>query len=351
MHSLRRGTVALALAIVTSVGLSAFPGPFNTIFSASAQAPDNIPGEYQFFPAEDAAAYESELKTFEAIYVMRALYYQAAYQERTTYFSSSTQAQMQAMTRSYQASHMAKARLALAILRAEGNTEARALDINAVGFDPAMTAQAVQVLEAPTWQLRDEVWRYFDLEPTQSQKTTRFDIFVDGLYALQNVVAGGTSYDFDPLVVINWQTHPDFVAHALSFTLPSQEVANMPIATLSPLGEVDTAAVTQAANQNRSYLATLYGSVDATTAATNPAPPAPVVDAPQPPSDTVIEQVPADDSQPEPVALVESEVFVDPQPEAAPVVSPAPRRSNPAVDFFRRVTDSLGWNAFFAWIR
>ena len=269
--TLRLPAAALATSVALS-GLAAVTPEFsptanlNVLATAQAQSSDSIPDIYHIQKAPDAEDYSAELHTFLRISKARHLYHSASYDQKYANYLSAPQSVRDAADFSEQACFAAKSRVALAILKAEGNEEARKLDITKVGFDADVTAAAVKVLGEATEIARKKA---FSDDPDQQAWAKRHKFFDEGFGRLKDLnaaIIAGTpdTKEADAFSVVDWGVAQSFVKKAETdngYTLASLTGISLYSPPLP--SKFDPAAAKAVARQNEAALAEEFGPITA----------------------------------------------------------------------------------------
>ena len=269
--TLRLPAAALATSVALS-GLAAVTPEFsptanlNVLATAQAQSSDSIPDIYHIQKAPDAEDYSAELHTFLRISKARHLYHSASYDQKYANYLSAPQSVRDAADFSEQACFAAKSRVALAILKAEGNEEARKLDITKVGFDADVTAAAVKVLGEATEIARKKA---FSDDPDHQAWAKRHKFFDEGFGRLKDLnaaIIAGTpdTKEADAFSVVDWGVAQSFVKKAETdngYTLASLTGISLYSPPLP--SKFDPAAAKAVARQNEAALAEEFGPITA----------------------------------------------------------------------------------------
>ncbi|GAA4799495.1 hypothetical protein FRX94_01040 [Corynebacterium canis] len=269
--TLRLPAAALATSVALS-GLAAVTPDFsptanlNVLATAQAQSSDSIPDIYHIQKAPDAEDYSAELNTFLRISKARHLYHSASYDQKYENYFNAPQSVRDAADFSQDACYAAKSRVALAILKAEGNEEARKLDITKVGFDADVTAAAVKVLGAATEIARQKA---LSDDPDQQAWAKRHKFFDEGFGRLKDLnaaIIAGTpdAKEADAFSVVDWGVAQTFVKKAETdngYTLASLTGISLYSPPLP--SKFDPAAAKEVARQNEAALAEEFGPITA----------------------------------------------------------------------------------------
>ncbi|MDO4760792.1 MAG: hypothetical protein Q4A31_02585 [Corynebacterium sp.] len=315
---------------------------------------DAMPHKYYYKAAADGAAYEAELKSYLAVSQIRHLYHSAAYGWKyADYYSSAISAEERnAINEKHQRSedgcYTAKGRTSIALLKYEGNEEARKLDISKIGFDIATTEKAIELLKADSARLekeRDELKEKGQIdEATVKLYNSRMSIIGDALKRLPAVVkalkANQPTHEHNAFAIVDWGIPEGFVkcekgesdddtchklynpdgsgtkksykGHPLSETAKKLTVSR---AEISAAQEAVTAAVAADVNTNTSVLRSDFGeikppaasqptSAPATSSSQAPSSSAPASTTSQPPSSAKPEPTPAPSDRNKTIAIV-----------------------------------------------
>ncbi|MDO4631875.1 MAG: hypothetical protein Q4A82_06295 [Corynebacterium sp.] len=211
---------ALAFATATAVGATGISVVLPQIaLVAQAQTNDAMPHKYYYEPAADADMYNNEVNTFLTVTRLRHVYHMAAADWKYDNYPG-TQAINQAHWRSEQQCWMGKARLALALMKAEGNAEARTLDLTKVGVDKAETEKAQAILKPEAQKWASAVFTYNENTPNRAEKESRKKIFNEGSDALQywldDINASQPVFEFNAFQVIDWSVPQSYIDKQLN---------------------------------------------------------------------------------------------------------------------------------------
>lgn len=318
---------AVAIATATAMGTSgvvvALP---QAAMIANAQTSDDTLSWYDSEPAADGRTYSPNVNTYQTVAQLRQIYFQAASDWQRRSAQNGQQAPdnvMASYLRSENQAKIAKARFALALLQAEGNADARALDLSKVGIDKQETEKALAVLEPATQVAKENA----DADGAERGTVNRSKFFADGLSAVKLLLsentAGAQSYEFNALSVVNWEI-PDnltqsriqeFEYGAIDTTVTGQLVLNAAIN-----GDVAKVAADSKANgaENETYLKEKFGELVAPKPADTTPPESPSSETPAP-------VVPSSSESPAPVEPLDSST-----PAPTPSSSDAPKPAEPS---------------------
>ncbi|GAA1472182.1 hypothetical protein P4N68_11150 [Corynebacterium felinum] len=186
---------------------------------------DAMPHKYYYKAAADGAAYEAELKSYLAVSQIRHLYHSAAYGWKyADYYSPKiSPEERNAINEKHQRSedgcYTAKGRTSIALLKYEGNEEARKLDTSKIGFDIATTEKAIELLKADSARLekeRDAKKAANEIDDaTVKLYNSRMSIIGDALKRLPDVLkalkANEPVHEYDAFSVVDWGIKDGFV--------------------------------------------------------------------------------------------------------------------------------------------
>lgn len=263
-----RSTIA-ALAAVFSLPIAslavtaptpAHAEPVSSTSAAQADFPIRDSFKPYFHPAPDAAEYYPELNSLMRIFKLREIYFFAA---RDPFYSRKLNNPRR--TRIYEQSRaeldIAKVRVALAIMKAEGNQAARALSLEKVGTDPAESKRARDVLSDGHWEafvLAEEV---LHIDPYGWAKYSRFALFREAWEyfkdAQENIGQGAA--DHDPYAVIDWGVESRFLKKARVANVMRPEDYRIRVVKATSPYSVDAQQVKTSAQANRRIIASLPG--------------------------------------------------------------------------------------------
>ncbi|RRD50792.1 hypothetical protein [Arachnia propionica] len=177
------GAVGLAMAPVLPASLAEATRRSPRPTATPSPAPYRLEPELgvHFVPAADAAAHYRELNIWLRVFNLRERHYQAqvmGLKYRQRYEFDSVTPILDALDRHHVVRNIALLRFLLAVLKAEGNAEARSLDLEQVGVDAAVTEQARPLIRAEQARAKERVGRYAD-EREQSARQARLTLFTD----------------------------------------------------------------------------------------------------------------------------------------------------------------------------
>ena len=316
---IRKGFTACAMAATLALSTTVVVLPPSI---AIAQTSDAMPTNYFYTPAADADEYRAELQAFAYVAKLRHVYHTAAGDEKYADYYNATQQMRNAHDRGQYGCYIAKARLSLAILKAEGNAEARALDLAKVGLDLDETTKAIAVLEPASKQAyHDAIYA----ETDRATKSNRSGVFSNGLDRLKETVAalqaGQPTYEYDPFAIIDWGVTESYVNATLNDHGIDSEVRNQVVVRNLAEGDVDVAAIQAKGAENRAYLTGLFGEIK--TGPRTPAEPAPTTPA-QPTSEPALTTPAQPTSEPAPTTSAQPTSEPAPTTPAQPTSEPAP---------------------------
>ncbi|MDO5082665.1 MAG: hypothetical protein Q4D89_04585 [Arachnia propionica] len=155
------------------------PQPTPTPTPSAASYPVDGGLRLHFVPAADAASYHRELNTWLRVFKLREQQYQAQVNalKYRQYYESAEPFQA-AIDRHHAPRNIALLRYLLAVLAAEGNAEARSLDLVQVGVDAAVTRRAQPLIQAGLADARAKAGTYSD-EREQRARQVRLTLFTD----------------------------------------------------------------------------------------------------------------------------------------------------------------------------
>lgn len=255
----RKGFTACAMATTLALSTTTVVLPPSIAY---AQTSDAMPTNYFYTPAADADDYKAELQAFAYVAKLRHVYHTAAGDEKYDDYYNATTQMRNAHDRSQYGCYMAKARLSLAILKAEGNTEARALDLAKVGLDLAETKKALEVLAPAAAQAAQDA---INAETDRQTKSSRHGIFSNGVDRLKETVsaleAGEPTYEYDAFAIIDWGVTPRYVDATAKEHGIDSEVRNQVVVRNLAEGDIDVAAIQAKGAENLTYLTGLFGPI------------------------------------------------------------------------------------------
>ncbi|AKK04839.1 hypothetical protein CMUST_02475 [Corynebacterium mustelae] len=297
------------------------------------QTTDAMPHKYFYTPVADSTKYEGEVKSFLAVSQIRHLYHTAAYNQKYANYrgKSAEEAAHDAVMhqRSEDNCYVAKARLSLAIMKYEGDVEARSLDLSKVGFDKAETEKAYTVLKRggkATEAARDAARAAGADDKTIGLHNNRLRIFSDGENRLSGIIgelaSGKATTEYDAFAVTDWEVKEDFVkceygtsdddtCNKINEVRPDQRrhfgghplsnvAKNLDIAKVSPSDDSAAAAISASGAANRAKVKAAYNFDADQAPQTDPAPkpsePSTTAPAPKPTDPTTSAPAPKPDT-------------------------------------------------------
>ncbi|MFV8382082.1 hypothetical protein [Corynebacterium hindlerae] len=265
-------TVATALPL-TSVAVANVAVPSLAV----AQTADAMPNKYFSTPADDADQYLGEVKTFQTISMLRHTYHEAARNQKYDSWPA-PETINEIHWRSEHACFAAKARLALAILKAEGDVAARQLDLAKVGVDLVESEKAVPVLTTATaaaWELSTNAEA---TDEKREGKHARHTMFNEGLGELNRIVEilkdGSEPTEYDAFSIIDWGVDQKWVDKARETVQPGTEADKLKVYRAGDKLAVDGEALHNSAAHNRTVLSARFGNFSGLE--NPPAPTAPI---------------------------------------------------------------------------
>ncbi|BDV26898.1 membrane protein [Corynebacterium ulcerans] len=205
---------ALATASVFTASSLAATSPLVTAV-ASAQTHDAMPGNYMINKAEDSNDHISELKSLVSVAKMRHLYHAASGEQKYENYVGASPEVRRAHEESENACYLAKARVALAILKVEGDVEARTLDLSRVGIDLDESEKALPVLKKMEEKYRKEALFAESTNPDKSKISNTHKIATNGVDGLERVIkklkAKEETYEFDAYSILDWNVQDRFI--------------------------------------------------------------------------------------------------------------------------------------------
>lgn len=199
-------TIVAAAALTTVVALEDAPLTPN---AHAASADFNPAHEVKINPTADGARYSNELKAYQLISKLRHSYHSASYDQKYDVYPAPA-AIRTAADLSEWACYIAKARVALTILKMEGNEDARALDVSKVGIDSEVSATALPILSQATQEAFRQALNDEHSAEDKKLYQNRHKLFNDGKSRLETVVeefannTSPTGYEYDAFSVTDW---------------------------------------------------------------------------------------------------------------------------------------------------
>lgn len=265
---LRLPAAAIAASVALHTGVAVSPDIPSLvdrplIAQAGANNSDTIPDLYHIQKAPDAETYAAELNAYLRISKARHLLHTAASAQKYENYFSAPQSVRDAADYSEQACYAAKGRLALAILKAEGNETARSINISAVGFDANATATAAALLTAATAEAAKHA---FGDGPDSNEWSTRHKFFSEGAdrtKELDAALRNGTPdpREADAYSVINWGVAQTYISGAettVGYTMNS--LAGVSVYNLVAPSAFDASAAKAVARQTEQALTAEFGT-------------------------------------------------------------------------------------------
>jgi|GEM_PF-6742813 hypothetical protein len=237
---------------------------------------------------------KAELQAFAYVAKLRHVYHTAAGDEKYDDYYNATTQMRNAHDRSQYGCYMATARLSLAILKAEGNTEARALDLAKVGLDLAETEEALEALAPAAAQAATDA---INAETDKQTKSSRHGIFSNGVDRLKKTVAalkaGEPTYEYNAFAIIDWGVTPRYVEATAQQHGIDSEVRNQVVARNLAEGDIDVATIQAKGAENLTYLTGLFDPIQ-----TGPRTPAEPEPAPSTSQEATTSQQPTSEPKP-----------------------------------------------------
>ncbi|ARU46932.1 hypothetical protein [Corynebacterium silvaticum] len=255
---------ALATASVFTASSLAATSPLVTAV-ASAQTHDAMPGNYMMInKAEDGGEYVSELKSLVSVAKMRHLYHAASGEQKFENYVGASPEIRKAHEESENACYLAKARVSLAILKVEGNQQAREIDISQVGIDLAESKKAL-----PLVKTMEEKYRILALNadagtPNRAQINNTHKIANNGADGLQRVISklesGEETYEYSAYSILDWNVQDRFIEKIKGeHHLGDEENQLTPSKVIDPK-KIDKDEILKAALENKTKLVALNGT-------------------------------------------------------------------------------------------
>lgn len=205
---------ALATASVFTASSLAATSPLVTAV-ASAQTHDAMPGNYMINKADDSNEHISELKSLVSVAKMRHLYHAASGEQKYENYVGASPEVRRAHEESENACYLAKARVALAILKVEGAVEARTLDLSRVGIDLDESEKALPVLKKMEEKYRELALFTESANPDKAKISNTYKIATNGVDGLERVIkklkAKEEAYEFDAYSILDWNVQDRFI--------------------------------------------------------------------------------------------------------------------------------------------
>ncbi|AKN78073.1 membrane protein [Corynebacterium ulcerans] len=205
---------ALATASVFTASSLAATSPLVTAV-ASAQTHDAMPGNYMINKADDGSQYLPELNSLVSVAKVRHLYHAASGDQKFEDYKKATDEMRRAHEESENACYLAKARVALAILKVEGNQQAREIDISKVGVDLTESKNALTIVKAMEAKYRTLALNADAETPNRAQISNTHKIANNGADGLQRVISklesGEETYEYSAYSILDWNVQDRFI--------------------------------------------------------------------------------------------------------------------------------------------
>ncbi|MDO5066445.1 MAG: hypothetical protein Q4D96_04110 [Propionibacteriaceae bacterium] len=231
------------------------PKPTPTPSPSKALYPVGTAGVH-FVPAADAASYHRELNVWLRMFKLRDEDYRAQVDalRYKKYYESGAPYQ-KAIDRQYAPRNIALLRFLLAVLKAEGNAEARALDLEQVGVDAAVTERARPLIQAGLADAKAKVGRYSSNEEKQARqlRLSRFEEVNEYIGQwLQASRDGAPHTDYAPYVRLFLGGNYEYAAYKAIYA----DAEDKPVKYYwegDGYGAVDVAKAIELSKQNKAY--------------------------------------------------------------------------------------------------
>ncbi|EKX90266.1 hypothetical protein HMPREF9997_01481 [Corynebacterium durum F0235] len=216
--------------------------------------------EFFITPAPDVQKYYKELNITYAVYKVRESFALAATGQLNGAAKGGDVEPMKlAEAKSSDAASWAKARFMLSLLRAEGNSAARELDLNKVGVDKAETEKAAKVLDEGHADVRERTMNPVGVEGQRTNKGARLQKNDEALTFLKNVrdqlgKGDQQSLEYDAQSVINWGVAQHFVHHTQRELKLPREYQRLEVVNAAGAKSVERTAAVDNGNANRKVL-------------------------------------------------------------------------------------------------
>lgn len=253
---------ALATASVFTASSLAATSPLVTAV-ASAQTHDAMPGNYMINKAEDGSQYLPELNSLVSVAKVRHLYHAASGDQKFEDYKNATDEMRRAHEESENACYLAKARVALAILKVEGNAEARALDLTRVGIELQESEKALPVLKKMEEKYRKEALFAESTNPDKSKISNTHKIATNGVDGLERVIkklkAQKETYEFDTYSILNWNVQDRFIENIKSGHHMGEAEDQLVASKLDKPENIKKEEILKVAQENKAKLVALNG--------------------------------------------------------------------------------------------
>ncbi|WJZ02325.1 hypothetical protein CFREI_05145 [Corynebacterium freiburgense] len=244
-----------------------------SLAQARAQNDDTVPDIYNIQKAPDADKYANEINTYLRVSKARHLYHTASSIQKYDDYVNATRDMRNAADYSEAACYAAKGRVALAILKAEGNEEARKIDISKVGFNPDTTDKATTILGTATEYARKKA---FSSDADASDWNLRHKFFNEGYGRIKDIndllKQGKTDpTEIDAFSIIDWTIRADFIAQAelkVEYTLAS--LPGIKVYGPTTLEQLNVEAAKTAARETEKALEAEFGPINTAPAPADP---------------------------------------------------------------------------------
>ena len=264
-------TIAAAAALTTVVALDDAPLTPN---AHAASSDFNPAHEVKINPAADGARYSNELKAYQLISKLRHSYHSASYDQKYDVYPAPA-AIRTAADLSEWACYIAKARVALTILKMEGNQDARALDVSKVGIDSEVSAAALPILSQATQEAFAQAIKDDQSAEDKKLYQNRHKLFSDGKSRLETVVeefannTSPTGYEYDAFSVTDWGVAKQYLdATQREMHLDEDDLSVKVIDATQPQS-ITAQQAADNGNANRAIAAARFGDIDTPTPPTS----------------------------------------------------------------------------------
>ncbi|ALR34559.1 hypothetical protein [Corynebacterium pseudotuberculosis] len=256
---------ALATASVFTTSSLVVTSPLVTAV-ASAQTHDAMPGNYIIKKAEDGDQHLAELNSLVSVAKVRHLYHAASGEQKFEDYRNATDEMRRAHEESENACYMAKARVALAILKVEGDADARALDLGRVGIDLEESEKALPVLK----EMKDKYLKLAlgtdSTDPDKGKISNTDKIATNGLDGLERVIKklkeGEETYEFDAYSILDWNVQERFIERVKSAHHMGEAEDQLTVSKLSDPENIKKDDILKTAQENKEMLLKKHGGSD-----------------------------------------------------------------------------------------
>ena len=258
MMRTRRAIIAAVTAATLLTGT--ITGVLFTPAIASAQIV-NAEVPFHISPAADSSRYVEELGVMDNVFRMRQLYYQAALREDSREIQKSGPQAEQNIQKMKSAADYASLRLVIAILKMEGDPDARTIDVEKVGLDKQATLDAIKKISVKVGTDVFFLGEYLatgELKPAEIQRLHVFTRAADYMKLVsERLNAGDESVlENSPYSVVDYGVLDWIVEWVQEENFMPSRFNQVEVLHVGSNGQVDPAAEIRNGEQNHRLFAT-----------------------------------------------------------------------------------------------